>query len=250
MNRLFTLATVVVALGLLTTFAVAAGADTVAAINFESPTYTIGDINGQNGWMKTNPSFDVAVASTTRYEFGAQALRLSNSYTTGSFGDQTFSPGLTDPAGEGGSTHFQASFELGTTQDAEQAGLSMSVSPDNGQGARMSYLRFEDQADGIRVFFDDFRGNNFFEKQLATLDRTVSHAIEFSIDLKQGPTDEATIFIDGQRMIIGKTWEGYYQRVGETEPTISTLLFRLSGTAVPGNAGNGFLVDNVSLSSS
>ena len=30
----------------------------------------------------------------------------------------------------------------------------ISVSPDNGQGARMSYLRFEDRADGVHVFFD------------------------------------------------------------------------------------------------
>lgn len=247
MKRLLTLATIIVAAGLLAGFAGVAGADSVAPINFES--YAVGDINGQQGWSKTNAAFDVAVVSTTRYEF-AQALRLSNGYTTGSFGDQTFSPGLSSPAGEGGLTHVEASFELGTTQDAVQTGLSMSVSPDNGQGARMSYLRFEDQTDGIHVFFDDFRGNNFFEKELTTLDRTASHEIRFSIDLKQGPTDEATIFIDGQRMIIGKTWEGYYQRVGETEPTIGKLLFRLSGTAVAGNAGNGFLVDDVALSSS
>ena len=251
-NRLFTLATVIVALGLLTGFAVTAGADTVAAINFESPTYTIGDINGQNDWMKTNSNFDVAVASTTRYGFGAQALRLSNSYTTGSFGDQTFSPALTQAAGQNGLPHFQASFDIGTTSNDVQPGLSMSVSPDNGQGARMSYLRFEDQADGIHVFFDDFRGMNFHEKDIATLDRASSHAIEFSIDFREEPANanEVTIFIDGQAVITGKTWERYYPRVGETVPDASTLLFRLSGAAVPANAGNGFLVDNVSLSSS
>ena len=33
--------------------------------------------------------------------------------------------------------------------------MHMSVSPDNGSGARMSYLRFEDQSDGVHVFFDD-----------------------------------------------------------------------------------------------
>ena len=33
--------------------------------------------------------------------------------------------------------------------------LHMTVSPDRGDGARMSYLRFEDQADGVHVFFVD-----------------------------------------------------------------------------------------------
>ena len=32
---------------------------------------------------------------------------------------------------------------------------AMSVSPDNGSGGRMSYLRFEDQTDGVHVFFND-----------------------------------------------------------------------------------------------
>jgi hypothetical protein len=31
----------------------------------------------------------------------------------------------------------------------------MSVSPDDGNGGRMSYLRFEDQSDKVHVFFDD-----------------------------------------------------------------------------------------------
>ena len=40
-----------------------------------------------------------------------QALRLSDAFTAGSFGDQTFSPGLASPAGEApGTNHFDASF--------------------------------------------------------------------------------------------------------------------------------------------
>ena len=89
------------------------------------------------------------------YGFGDQALRSSDSVTSGSFGDQTFSPGLTQPAGESGLSHFTATFKIGTTSATVQPGLHMSVSPDDGNGGRMSYLRFEDQADGVHVFFDD-----------------------------------------------------------------------------------------------
>jgi len=77
-----------------------AGADTLGPITFEAPTYTVGGINGQNGWVKTG-TYDSAVATVASYPaaagygFGAQALRISSSVTSGSFGDQTFAPSLT-----------------------------------------------------------------------------------------------------------------------------------------------------------
>ena len=97
-----------------------AAADTVGPITFEPPAYTLGNINGQNGWMKTGP-YDVAVAGVSTfpaaagYGFGAQALRVSNALTSGSFGDQTFSPGLSSAAGESpGQSHFDSTFRVGT----------------------------------------------------------------------------------------------------------------------------------------
>ena len=78
-------------------FAGAAAADTVnpSPITFEpSQSYVVGDVNNQNGWTKTG-GYDVAVASVgdfaaaSGYGFGAQALRLSDAITSGSFGDQT-----------------------------------------------------------------------------------------------------------------------------------------------------------------
>ena len=136
-------------------------ADSVAPITFEIPTYSVGDINGQNGWLKTG-GFDSAVADVTSisaasgYGFGGQALRISNAVTSGGFRDQTFSPELSEPAGESAANrHFEAGFSVGTTSADEQPGLKLSVSPDDGSGSRMSYLRFEDQTDGVHVFFDD-----------------------------------------------------------------------------------------------
>lgn len=266
MKRLVMLATFIVAL----VFAGVAAADSVGPIIFEAPTYTTGDINGQDGWMKTNAAFDVAVAdvslfsAASGYGFGDQALRLSDAYTSGSFGDQTFSPGLLSPAGESAARHFDASFQIGTTLATEQTGLSMSVSPDNGQGARMSYLRFVDQSDGVHVFFDDVTDPGplgtvaeFNETGIATLSRTSAHTIRFLINFKTGPgNDDVKIFIDGKKLITGTTWEDYYrydpeQTGGGNEvPTVSKMLFRFGGTAVPANAGNGFLVDNLSLMSS
>jgi len=62
-----------------------------------------------------------------------------------------------------------------------------------GFGARMSYLRFVDQPDGVDVFFDDVVNpsfgaeSDFRETSVATLDRTSAHTIRFSIDFVAGP---------------------------------------------------------------
>ena len=269
MKRLTIVATfLVAALGLLAGFSGAAAADTLSPspITFESSQgYALGDINGQpgdgNSWSKTG-SYDANVVSTPLYGFG-QALQISDATTSGNFGDQTFSPGLSDVAGESGQSNFEASFQIGTTSGAEQTGLHMSVSPDNGSGGRMSYLRFEDQGTGIHVFFDDvtdagpfYKPATFNETDIATLDRASAHTIRFSMNLVAGPgNDVVDIYIDGQLKATGTSWENYYRYDNENTgsaapvPTVSKLLFRESGTADSTHVGNGFLVDGVALSS-
>ena len=278
----------------------AAGADTVGPITFEqSQGYVLGDIHGQpffpgslpNGaWSKTGP-YDVQVVlvssfpAAAGYGFVSQALRISDAVTSGSFGDQTFSPGLADEAGESSADnaglsgglrrpHFDASFLIGTTQSTQQCvlcptPLKMTVSPDRGDGARMSFLRFEDRMDGVHVIFVDVTdpgrvvdGDTFNTTDIATLDRAHSHLIRFSIDFKDGPAnDQVKIYIDGSLKETGTTWEDYYrydteQAPGNKVPTVDKLLFRESGTPPtydpnPGDAfSGGFLIDRVTLASS
>lgn len=277
-------------------FTSAAGADTVGPITFEqSQGYFPGNIHGQpfipgslpNGaWSKIG-TYDVAVEpvslfpAAVGYGFGSQTLRISDAVTTGSFGDQTFSPGLADEAGETGAynaglsggvrrPHFDASFLIGTAQSTQQCAtcptpLKMSVSPDRGDGARMSYLRFEDQMDGVHVFFVDVTdpgrvpdGDTFNETDIATIDRAHSHLIAFSIDFKDGPAnDQVKIYIDGALKETGTTWEDYYRydseqaAQGNQVPTVDKLLFREGGpNPNPQDFGQGFLLDRVSLASS
>jgi hypothetical protein len=247
----------------------AASADS-ASINFENPPYTAGNINGQDGWSKTGP-YDAAVVNNIYgiSSFGSQSLRISNGVTSGSFGDQTFSKPLVNEAGEtdalnGGQSggtrqpHFETQFDIASTSSSQQPGLVLSVSPDRGDGARMSYLRFEDQADGIHVFFDDVQGTsnpaNFVETEVATITRA-PHAIKLSIDFVDGPSNDVVkIYIDGALKHTGTTWENYYRFDDESNPTlvsnsrtVDSLLFRTGGTAVQANQGNGFLFDNLSL---
>lgn len=244
-------------------------ADTVGPINFESP-YVAGNINGQQGWSKTG-AYDVVVdtvsgfSNASGFGFGTQALRLSNAITSGSFGDQTFSPGLSSPAGETMSnTHFEASFDIGSTQSTQQVGLFASVSPDDGNGGRMSYVGFDDQADGIHVIFYDVSdpgplptGASFNSSDIATIDRTNKHTIKFAIDFLPGPANDIVkLYVDGVLKKTGTSWEDYYRfdpeqnGNGNHVPNTSKLLFREGGSAVAANNGKGYLVDNVTLSSS
>jgi len=218
-------------------------------------------INGQQGWSNTG-LYDANVVSTSRFGFG-QALQISDATTSGSFGDQTFSPGLTEAAGEAPArTHFEASFQIGTTSADVQPGSHVSVSPANGSGGRMSYLRFEDQADGVHVYFDDVTDTGpyytlatFNETDVVTLDRAHSHTVKFDIGFKTNAADVVNIYIDGALTASGTTWENYYRYDNEhlgagVVPSTNRLLFREGGTADPTNVGGGFLVDGVSLTSS
>jgi len=269
-------------------------ADTVT-VNFEPSTYTLGSIQSQDGWGGSNntlvnggtinPSYDqevVSSASTTggyNYTtFGTQSLRMSDAVTSGSFGDWVFSKPLTDEAGEtaavggglsGGTRqkHFEAQFDIASALPGQvQTGLHMSVSPDRGDGARMSYLRFEDQSTGIHVFFDDATdptfgaAATFNETDIATLDRTKAHTVELTIDFIDGPgNDVVKVYIDGTLRHIGTTWEDYYRNDpeqaggGNQVPTVDSLIFQSrtgSGPVTnPADSGHGFLIDNLSLES-
>lgn len=258
-------------------FAPFALADSLA-LNFEA--YTVGSINGQDGWSSLGSVgsgcavYDHAVVDNTYgyTTFGSKSFRISNAVTSGCFGDQTFAKPLVDSVGEVDATagtfsegtrqtHFEMQFDIASTvPSAQQSGLAMSVSPDRGDGSRMSYLRFEDGTSGINVFFDDVQGTtnpaNFVETQVGTnLSRTVPHTVKLVMDVVDGQSNDVVkVYIDGILVHTGTSWENYYrfdsEASAEQSPRIvKTVIFRTAGTAVPSNVSNGFLFDNLSLTS-
>ena len=243
-------------------------------VDFENPPYTLGNVNGQDGWSMTGP-FDVAVVENTsgHAAFGAQSLRISNATTSGAFGNQTFSKPLANEAGEsaaengglsGGTraSHFEASWDFASTVPvAEQVGLSVVASPDRGDGARMSWIQMADTPSGLEVNFYDYQsavgadcetGDNFIFSNVASgLDRTVPHNIKVAMQFVDGPdNDVVQVYVDGALLHTGTSWEGYFN---ECEPnptrTVDSILFRVAGDAAPETLGQGFLIDNISLSS-
>lgn len=245
-----------------------ARADTVAT-DFEG--FTLGSVNGQDGWSMTG-SYDVAVVNNTYgyTSFGSKSLRISNAATSGSFGDQTFSKSLVNEAGEttadnggmsGGTrqTYFEASWDFASTvPGSEQVGLSITASPDRGDGARMSWIQMADTSTGLAVNFYDFEHQspadcNYpgpswrYTELVNNLDRTKPHNIKVTMQFIDGiNNDIVKVYIDGNLVHTGLSWEDYFVDC-ESNPsrTVDSLLFRASGTAASGTSGNGFLIDNV-----
>jgi hypothetical protein len=215
-------------------------------INFESPAYQPGSIDGQQGWAGSGglpilPTIDQAIVTNSGApaSFGGQSWRFSNFYTDGQFALWPFSPSLTNEAGEtqaqnsafsGGvrQSHYEVQWDFASTvPTAEQPGLQMSTASDRGDGARMSYVRMQDGPGGLNVFFVDYEDNtpygtygspltaangcgdedNFFEYQVGTnLPRNVPHTVKLTID-----------FVDGPRNDIVKVYvDGTLQKVGTT----------------------------------
>lgn len=262
---------------------VPAFADSIS-VNFENPPYVISppigpQIHDQDGWTSLGSigggcaKYDHAVAANIyRYAtFGGQSLRISDAVTSGCFGDQTFSKPLVNAVGETSATagsfsvgtkqrHFETQFDIASTKLEQQPGMHVSVSPDRGDGSRMSYLRFEDGINGIDVFFDDVQGVtnpvNFVETKIATgLSTAMPHTVKLTMDTIDGPSNDVVkVYIDGSLVITGTSWENYYRYDSEataeqTPRIVKTVIFRTSGTATPADANYGFLFDNLSLSS-
>ncbi|MEX2008417.1 MAG: cadherin-like beta sandwich domain-containing protein [Candidatus Spechtbacterales bacterium] len=256
-----------------------AGAASADSISEDFEAFTAGSPNGQSGWVISG-GFDVEIVedhAEAPVAFGSNSLRISNATTSGSFGDQLFSASLVDEAGEatalnngqsGGTRQnaFVAEWSFAsTTPDAEQSGLSVTVSPDRGDGARMSYIRMFDDASGLNVQFYDVQGENagfqaanFVPTLVAGgLDRSLPHSVRLEMTFPDGSSnDRVLVYVDGVLVHTGTSWENYFvfdtesQAEGVGSRTVDSLLFRVAGTAAPGLSGEGLLIDNLSMTSS
>ena len=127
----------------------------------------------------------------------------------------------------------------------------------------MSFLRFEQGVDGIHVVFFDVDNpgpvgtvSSFEPHDVATITRGEQHAIRLEMEFVDGPgNDVVEVFVDGALEFTGTSWEDYHRfdpeatGGGNLVPTVDSALFRISGTAAPANAGQGFLVDGFRLNS-
>ena len=223
-------------------------------------------VDGQDGWKSGLPGeigpslpigYDqqVVANSGAPSAFGAKSLRISNAYNTApptqtpEYHSQTYSTPTAGPAGESlANTEYTAQFSfISTKPNEQQPDLHMDVSPDNGEGGRMSYIGLTDTPGGTRINFYDVPEPDGAFKQyfLGTLTRNAPHTITFWIKLNPGRDDDrVAIFIDGAG--VGRcftTWENSYP---QPVPISDRLLFRSTGAQEIQNlVGDGYLFDNV-----
>ena len=94
----------------------------------------------------------------------------------------------------------------------------MTISPDDGRGARMSWIDLRDTDEGIVVNLSDASGpdGTFVTHDAAVLSRGQPHTIRFWIKVIPGPdNDFMRLFIDGRDLgDCFTTWEDYYRNLG------------------------------------
>jgi hypothetical protein len=138
----------------------------------------------------------------------------------------------------------------------------------------MSFLRFNDTSGGITMSFADYLDRHplgdptaangcddqaippdeFVTKEVASWSgRQDIHNVKITMDFLPGPAnDRVEVYLDGALVGSGTSWEDYF-RYCEGNPTrpVDSLIFQARDTAgtAPATFGNGFLLDDLSLSS-
>jgi hypothetical protein len=254
----------------------------VAGWNFESPRWTTGTPDGQEGWSKINSAFDHNVetnAAAYRPFFGDQSFRISNAVTSSSFAGQTFTDSLVDAAGETTSDNggvadgvrqstFVASYDFASADpDNAHPGLLVGGAPDRGDGGRQTSFQLIDDTAGMTVRFFDVPvdpgfGNaaDFVSHDVATglargtAANPIRHRVRIQLTLVDGPNNDVSqICVDALPCFTGASWENYYRNDpeqaggGNKVPTTDSLIFRTAGAPAPANSGKGFLIDNVRI---
>ena len=159
---------------------------------------------------------------------------------------------------------FIAEFAFMSKTPAYQPGLFLSVSPDSGEGSRMSWVGLQDTQAGIQVSVNDtpdVDGEFVSHPARPPLSHSAPHRIRFWIKTNPGiDNDLVRISVDG--VDLGQcftTWENYYRTAPEQAPppnrntpaTINSLQFRSSLQGPPALATTGgYLFDNVSITPS
>ena len=88
------------------------------------------------------------------------------------------------------------------------------------------------------------------------LPRTAYHNLKLAMDFNDGPgNDLVRVYIDDALVHTGTSWEDYFRYDPEASAdqntrTVDSLMLRARARASPANIGNGYLVDNLSLTSS
>lgn len=195
---------------------------------FESPPFSTGSIDGQDGWTATGSSYEQAVSSAAA-KTGSQSFWRANNVVSGSFGDQPFSAPL--PGGEragestavgvtSGVNKFSYSFWFRAGDTSAADGSFVSLSATDSLGSRINYIGiYNTESGGVTLKAYDVTSNGFGNAatfnphNLGTpLDRTAWHQILVETTFLNGAgNDIAKYYVDGVLQATIGSWEDYYR---------------------------------------
>ena len=249
--------------------------------------FSLGSVNGQQGWTMQDSFGNSVTAfnqSIKQDGNGNNVFQMSNAVTNSSYSNQVFSNTSSAVAGESSSaalynnygtnhlapynpaqygayatdSQFSTSFSFRSATGAAQSGLSLTLSASAKQSTvRMTWLQLKDTGSGFNLEYFETQGSDFVAATLATgLSYTATHDVSMTIDFVAGVNtvggvnygnDVLKIYLGGQLIKTGTTWESYYY-ANELTPSggapriqaVNSMLLRSSGTAAAGTAGNGF----------
>lgn len=240
--------------------------------------WTVQDLGSGPQCSITARAYNQAIVSVN----GARVWQMSNSFTTGGFRDQPFSPTTAQAAGETNSSlwnggdctgsplyganattsTFYARWDFASATGAAQPGLSLVMSASAKQSAvRMTWVQLQDNgATGIDLNFYQTNATGGFPTSSTSIATDLSyadlHSVEMAVYFQNGfYNDVVNVFLNGTLIHTGKTWESYYQfnePIAPGQPprlqAVNSLLVRAAGVAAPATAGEGYVFHTITVS--
>lgn len=248
---------------------VAPGRADLIATGFEAPTYHVGSIHNQDGWLSPGPN-DQMVTRQADPTLGLQSFRMSNANATSNYTNQTLSKPTLNETGEALAANngfsggvrvrrFDAQWVFGSSTEVWQPGLSVGIAPERGDGQPMSLIRLIDQPGGMQVEFTEYRSGlrapgcsntNFNVSTVVQgLGRLRTHTIRLVLNFLDGVrNDSVLLYVDDVLRFTGTTWEDVYRECGGFPTrTVDSLNFNTVGSSCTACDGRGFIFDKLEI---
>jgi hypothetical protein len=170
------------------------------------------------------------------------------------------------------SNQFYSKVDFRSATGSAQAGLALALSASAKQGSvRMSYVQIADNGStGFDLKYYETLGDGAFPASATTIASGLSysslHSLEMTIDFVDGVTvgndgkvygnDVLKIYLNGQLIKTGTTWESYYykyENITAGTPrlqAVDSMLFRVAGAAAPSTSGQGFYFEDFAIGNS
>jgi len=248
-----------------------------ATATLSASTFTVGSIQGQNGWSggtaPISPSVDQEI-TTAAFRTGNSSFRVSNRAFNGNFTSWIFSPGLSTSVGQPSSGAAADGMTLSfwilaasSTADGSNVEVDFGTVPGDDRNTFLVIRNNLDANGGLQIRLAEPNGPGpnagFFptNTMVTGLDRSLWHNISMTYSAFDGPdNDYFTVSVNGGSPIVSPNTNNAFWRTFESfrasgYPLVNRMYIRsgnspsgINGSFIDANVG-GIYFDDVSYSS-